>query len=159
MKTLFEKLKHDYMMAKKQDKAAKKAKIDRFWSFIHSLGLRLESDYDIVQAKKDYMAEQISRDTGYARARAEIKDGGEVVVTDMATDLEEIDGIEIIDCRSDGQSHGEELKDFLDGLTNVSTTMDLIDLEAKYPSYMNYSEVTEFVNWCWDEIESGSKQS
>ena len=70
----------------------------------------------------------------------------------LSGEPEIVDGVEVILCKKD-QAYSDTLTGFLDELSKISSTNDLISLEAKYPSQMSDPDVSEFVSWCWNELE------
>ena len=152
-KSLIGRLQRDYEIADKKDKDAKRAKIEKFWSFISALGLSLEEKHDAHEDEMNFTAEKVVEDTGYERAKATISDDG-VISAKKVEDEDEIAGVEVIDCRPDGRIYGETLNEFLKALTEVSSRRDLIDLEARFPRQMSDPDVSAFVSWCWDVLET-----
>ncbi|MBP5634590.1 hypothetical protein J6X09_02765 [Candidatus Saccharibacteria bacterium] len=115
-----------------------------------------------MEKKKESLSERFVRE--YNAASNEEKPAIQAKLTQFWSSLysidaslsgepEIVDGVEVIVCKKDQEDYSDTLTGFLEELSKISSTGDLISLEAKYPSQMSDPDVSEFVNWCWNELE------
>ncbi len=160
------KLERQYKAAEKHERPAKKAKFDKFWSFINLFSSRILKEYDDSQSIVESAAEKAAAGTGYAHAEIRFEADGSVVASEVSREEDRktailidevdkvdgtIDGIEVIDCRPDEQSYRESVA-FMSKLMEIGSTDDIIGLEASYPNQTSDPDVQEFLGWCWTEL-------